>query len=112
MTTANLDGIYQGDDYSAVLSIDDGSGAPVDLQQYQIRAQMRTDVADKQSTVAAQFATALDPVNQGYMTISLTSAQTAPLAGNYVWDLQLIDNSGAVQTVFAGIAPVTQEVTR
>lgn len=112
MTTANLPDIYQGDDYTATLSIDDGSGNPLNLQPYAIRAQMRTDMADKQPTVAAQFSVALDPVNVGWFTISLTSAQTTPLGGNYVWDCQLTDNSGVVQTVFQGIAPVQQEVTR
>ena len=109
--TANLDGLYQGDDFATSVQLLNEDGSPFDLTNCTARAQMRQDFADD-APVAAQFVIAFDAVVQGAINLSLPGSLTTPLSGNYVWDMQLTDPDGAITTVISGMAPVTPEVTR
>jgi hypothetical protein len=102
--------IYQGDDYAAVVTVSNGSTPPDQvLAGYAAQAQIRTGVADKQTTVACEI---LTTVSSPYVNLSIPHALTMALKGRYVWDLQLIDPSGLITTILSGAVTVTQEVTR
>jgi len=109
MTRQDLS-IYQGDDYLATVTVSTADGAPADLTGYSASAQIRRKPADFSPEVAAEFLAeiALPQV----IILTLTNAQTLALSGVYSWDLQVTDAGGAVQTIMAGQARVTQEVTR
>jgi len=107
MNQADL-GIYQGDDFAAVVIVNNG-GSTVDLTTYTITAQIRRDVADNSPAVACEMDIEVDG-NQ--ILLSLDHDATAQLSGDYVWDLQLVDPTGKVDTILAGGVCVTQEVTR
>ena len=107
--TANL-AIYQGDDYAAVVAISNGGGT-LDLTGYAAQAQIRTDYADQGGTVAAEIQITPDwPALT--LALDIPHDVTATLAGNYVWDLQIVAPDGAITTILAGEVSVTQEVTR
>jgi len=101
--------LYQGDDFIATVTVSNADGSPADLTGCTAKAQIRKDVADKQPSVATEFTTS---VQSPVINISLTHEQTLQLNGDYVWDLQITDGSGAITTILAGGISVTQEVTR
>lgn len=105
--SANLT-LYQGDDYSAVVHVTAG-GVAADLTGYTAKAQLRRDVADKADVVDAEFEAAIVGSD---VLLALEGAVTEALSGKYVYDMQLTAADGAVQTVIAGTATVTAEVTR
>lgn len=109
MTRQDLS-IYQGDDYSAVVSVSNADGAPADLTGYSAAAQVRRKPADLSAEVAAEFAVT---IQSPHILLSLTHEETLVLSGVYVWDLQLTAIAdGAVMTIMAGQARISQEVTR
>jgi hypothetical protein len=110
MTTRQDLSIYQGDDYSATVTVSNADGTPADLSGYSAAAQIRRKPADLSAEVEAQFLVSiLSPV----IHLSLTHDETLALSGVYVWDLQLTDGaSGAVITILYGQVRIAQEVTR
>jgi len=101
--------LYQGDDWLATVDVLDGTG-PADLSGYTANAQIRREVADLDQNVAAEITTQI--IQPNTIVLSLLHDVTATLSGNYVWDLELIDDTGVVETILHGAVTVTQEVTR
>ena len=106
---ANL-AIYQGDDYAAVVTVMNGSATPPDLTGYLAQAQIRVGPADTNPQIVVEIATEIVPPN--LIDLSIPSADTVGLSGNYSWDLQLVDTNGMIETILAGNVVVTAEVTR
>jgi hypothetical protein len=102
--------IYQGDDYSAVVTVLNGTG-PADLTGYTAQAQIRPGPADRFRQIIAELGTSIDTANS-LIYLSLPSATTTPLAGAFYWDLQLTAPGGTVTTILAGVATITPEITR
>jgi hypothetical protein len=109
VTRADLS-IYQGDDYSGVVSVYNEDGSDADLSGYSAQSEIRTDVADKAPVVVAAMTTTVRAPN--FVDLSLSNAITETLLGRYSWDLQLTSGAGKITTVLAGKVLVTQEVTR
>lgn len=102
--------LYQGDDWTAVVYVQDPSGNPVDVSDHTAKAQIRRSSADTDSTVDAEMTTSITGFT---VTLGLTHTVLAALSGSYRWDLQLTDiASGGVQTVLYGPVTVLAEVTR
>jgi hypothetical protein len=101
--------MYQGDDYVATVTVSNADGSATDLSGFAVKSQIRRGVADVDADVVAEFTVTIQSPE---ILLALTHAQTTPLSGNYVWDLQLTDASGTVTTIMAGQVIVTQEVTR
>jgi hypothetical protein len=108
-STANL-AIYQGDDYSAIVSVTDGSGTSADLTGYTPQAQIRLGPADTNSIVVVEIVTSLTLPNT--INLSIPHSITTQLSGLYAWDLQLIKPDASIETILAGKVQVTLEVTR
>jgi len=111
MTHADLR-IYQGDDYTATVTVNYADGSPADLTNYSAKAQIRRSVADTATDIACSIACTVQPPNT--VQLAITHAQAATLAGDYVWDLQLITPSpqSYIITIMSGRVRATQEVTR
>jgi hypothetical protein len=105
---ANL-AIYQGDDYAALVTVTDMAGQAVDLTGYSAQAQIRSGPADTNPVVMADITTA---ITANLITLTMPGSVTLPLAGRFVWDLQLVAPSGVTTTILAGAAIVTAEITR
>lgn len=100
--------IHQGDDYSAVVTVTDGTGAPANLTGYTARAQIRRTVADDSDIVYAMQT----QITGADITLSIPHTVTETLTGRYRWDLELVSSSDVVSTLLNGSVVVTQEVTR
>jgi len=101
--------IYQGDDFGAIVTVNNEDGTPADISTYTAQAQIRRGAADVDPVVAAQFtATVESPV----INLTLTHDQTLLLTGTYVWDLQLVSAGGVITTIMTGPVRTSAEVTR
>lgn len=107
--------IYRGDKFPFMFSIKDDAGEYMDKTGYTPSAQIRASV-DDEAVVAEFVAELLDQVvAPGGVTLLLTGADTAVIPpGNYVWDVQLVNDADPtdVTTYFAGAVTVAGDVTR
>jgi hypothetical protein len=101
--------IYQGDDFTAVVTIRNQDGTVADITGYTAKAQIRRQIADEDPLVVAEIATS---VTSPQVSLSLTHTQTTLLQGRYKWDLQLTTPTGEIDTVLAGTVITTAEITR
>lgn len=107
-TKANII-IDQGTTFSTSIFITDENGDPIDLTSYTGVSQMRKHYTSSNSQ---SFSVSLGG-NQGTVTLSLTSTQTANLTpGRYVYDVEITSGSNVVSRIIEGIVTVTPEVTR
>jgi len=103
--------LYQGDDWAGLVTVKNCDGTQLDLDGYQVNAQIREGPADQSHCIVACFTTAILLPDQ--ISISLTHWQTECLRNrNYRWDLQIVSPEGVITTVVPGRVNVTHEVTR
>lgn len=101
--------VYQGDDYGAIVTVKDGTGADADISTYTARAQIRRNYADLEPAVLIEIAVT---VASPEINLAITHDQTRSLTGKAVWDLQLTSAEGIVTTLLYGAVTLRQEVTR
>jgi hypothetical protein len=114
--------IEQGSTFSVQLTINDSSGAPINLTGHVFRGQIRKTISD--STIQASFTfTILDQVTDtGKVVVSLTAAQTTAISFPSQKTVERTDVemsydieseiSGTVYRWLEGIASISPEVTR
>lgn len=101
--------IYQGDDYSAVVTVTDADGAEADITGYTARAQIRRQVADTDTVIALDMPATVESPR---VLFGASHDDTASLSGSYLWDLELTSPDDVVTTIMRGNVKVTQEITR
>jgi hypothetical protein len=99
--------LYTGDDFSMTLTLTNSDGSATNLTGYTAQAQIRSQSGS--TTISTSFVTSTVG-NQ--VILSLPSANSQGLVGNYVWDCQVTSQSGIIQTLVAGSVSFTQDVTR
>ncbi|PWT79186.1 MAG: hypothetical protein C5B60_00105 [Chloroflexi bacterium] len=103
--------LYQGDDWAAMVCVNNSDGTAADLNGYSVQAHIREGVADQSWDRAAELTCAIVLPNQ--ISISLTNRQTTQLTQpSYRWDLQIVSPDGITTTIMAGQVRVLLEVTR
>jgi hypothetical protein len=108
MTTRANIVIDQGAAFSAEISVTDDNSDVVDLSGYTANAQMKKWYT---STNSVSFSTSIN-AEEGLVTISLTTAQTANIEfGRYVYDVIIHDTNSVSTKIVEGIAMVTPTVT-
>ena len=105
--------VEQGTTFSQTLTwkID---GTAVNLTGYTARMQARDDVTSTTTILSLTQAAGLTLGGvAGTIVIALTATTTAALvAGNYVYDLELVSSGGVVTRLVQGTLAVSAEVTR
>jgi len=104
--------IEQGFDFETTFELaDTSSGDLLNLTGYSIESQLRKTYTS--STSVSFASTVVLPENTGMVRISLGSTETISLKpGRYVYDVQLINNSGVKSKAVEGAALVRAGVTR
>lgn len=104
--------IDQGDDETVTITRQHEDGSPIDITGYTVWLtvkESRSD-ADADAVVQKQETTHTDPTN-GITELTLTAADTEPLAGSYYYDVQEKTAGGTVNTLLAGVFHVQPDVT-
>ena len=100
--------IDQGSTFTTSITFNDDTGNAINFSSYTGQAQMRKHFSSSNST---SFSVSL--TSNGVVTLSLTANQTGNLvAGRYVYDLEVTDNSNQISRLIEGIVTVTPNVTR
>lgn len=107
-TKANIV-IDQGTTFSTTLELTDENDDLYDLSNYTANSKMKKWYT---STNSVEFSTAINN-DTSEITLSLTAEQTDLIeAGRYVYDVEIVDNSGTVIRLLEGIVTVTPSVTK
>jgi len=107
-TKANIV-IDQGTTFSTTLELTDENDDLYDLSNYTASSKMKKWYT---STNSVEFSTAINN-DTSEITLSLTAEQTDLIeAGRYVYDVEIVDNSGTVIRLLEGIVTVTPSVTK
>ena len=105
-TPVNLS-LYSGDDFTMILTVMNPDGTPTNLAGTTVKSQIRPNPAS--STISATLHWA---IQANVITLSLIGTDSQNLVGNYSWDCQITNTNAIVQTLVAGTATFTQDVTR
>lgn len=102
--------IIIGDTKTVSVTMQDGSGSPINITGRTYSAQLRSTVDS--STVLATFSCAVTNGSAGQMNATLSATQTAGLAvGSGIWSLR--ETSGSVvTTILEGPVQIQQSPTR
>lgn len=107
--TSNLF-IDQGSDYSSTITVASGSGAPLNLQNFTVRSQMRKSYG---ASLAYTFNTEVYDAPTGRIRLTLTATQSEEIpAGRYLYDVEITSPGGAKKRVVEGIVTVTPQITQ
>lgn len=108
-TVSNLT-IDQGTTYSYTFTVEDATGTTRDLTNYTARSQLRRSYYTSANT---SFTANISDPGSGNVVLSLTATQTSALKpGRYVYDVELVSNTAAVERIVEGIITVTPEATK
>lgn len=100
--------LYEGDDFTFMVTVRDSAGLPVDLTGVTARAQIRTSVSAE--SILGEFTPTIDAL-AGNIWLHLDDSVSSILPPTGVWDVE-IDRSGDVETLAAGTISMTADVTR
>lgn len=106
--TANFE-IDQGADHGISFRLRDEDNIPVDLAGYTGRAKMRKTLNTSKSQ---DFVVVINTISSS-VNLLIAAANTAKLvAGQYVYDVELISSANLVTRIVEGIVTVSPQVTR
>lgn len=102
--------IDQGADFVGIFpAVTTSGGSVLNLTTYTAMAQMRRSYA---SSDAVAFTVTISNPTGGIITLNLASSETQGLAPTrYVYDVNIISNTGVITRVFEGIVTVNPGVT-
>ncbi len=102
--------IDQGTTYSVTITVTNDAGTARNLTGYSARSQLRKSFYTTSNTA---FTVAINNPSEGEIDLSLTASQTANIkAGRYVYDVELVSNTNAVERIVEGIITVYPEATK
>jgi|TARA_R110000824_G_scaffold267819_1_gene456610 hypothetical protein len=105
----------QGSTFSKKLTVKDSSTPPVarNLSTFTARMQVRPDLGS--STKLLDLTSAAGDItlnSSGEIEITVSATATAALSQGGIYDLEIVDASGAVERVVQGDFTLSKEVTR
>lgn len=102
--------IDAGSTFSTEVTVNDATGNPINLTNYQARAQIRKSYY---STTAIDFVVTKTNANNGILNMSISASNTSNIRpGRYVYDVEIEDSSNVVTRIFEGIVTISPGVTR
>ena len=103
--------VEQGTDYITTITLDDINGDPFNLVGYTAKSQIKKSYYSANTT--AEFTVSFTDSENGIISISLSSANTANIsAGRYLYDVVIKDDENNIKTrVLEGIVNILPQVT-
>jgi len=112
-TPQNVDyTIWQGDTWQPGTITVTASGTPIDFTGWTATMEIRNAISnDVALTLTSNPAAGIAMSSVGVITLSMTATQTSALIGEYRYDLQTTNTSGAIRTFLYGVINVTSDTT-
>lgn len=102
--------VDQGSDYSSIVTVASGSGAPLNLANFIVKSQMRKSYG---ASLAYDFTAEVFDAPTGRIRLRLSAAQSEEIpAGRYLYDVEITSPAGAKKRVVEGIVTVTPQITQ
>lgn len=103
--------VDQGSTYSNIITVASSTGAPLDLTNYTVAAQMRKSYG---SSVAYNFTASVYNAVDGKVRLQLTDVQASAIpAGRYLYDIEITNTISSAKTrILEGTVIVTAEITK
>jgi len=102
--------IDQGSNFLAYVDITDSEGNALNLTGYTVAGQIRKTYS---SSTAVNFSAAVNSAVNGTISLTLSDTVTNGMkAGRYVYDVEILSNSGSRTRVLEGQVEVTPGVTQ
>lgn len=105
----DLDDVTQGDTKTYTYTFSDGSDEPYDITDWTLYFTVRPDYGE--TPVITKDVTTHTAPTDGETEVKLTSTDTDIEAGSYVYDVQVKNGAGDVETVMKGHFIVDKQVT-
>lgn len=110
MTTASQNFVmYAGDTKNLVITVTDISGAIINLTGAIVKWKLTYSNGTIYKDTTGGGVTITSPTT-GVFTVKLNSIDTSSLSGNFLHGAELIDSSGNVSTILAGIASINTAI--
>ena len=108
-TVSNLF-IDQGSDFSAIVTLKNQNGTPINLTGFTVASQFRKTY---QSSSFTAFTVTVHNAEQGKVKLQLPAATSSLLqAGRYLYDVEITSPIGERKRALEGIIVLTPEITR
>jgi hypothetical protein len=112
-----INDIEQGADWALYLTFQEANGTATNLTGCSLRMKIKTDYTSNNGTTVANLTSPSGGISitsaiNGAVAVTMPASQTANLtAGDYVYDLKLISNTGAVDYEIMGGLAILPSVT-
>lgn len=102
--------IDQGSDFSAIVTLNNQDGTPINLTNYTVKSQFRKSY---QSSVAVNFTVSIYNAAQGKIRLQLpASASSEVQPGRYLYDVEITSPINERKRALEGVVILTPEITR
>lgn len=109
---ATISNLYidQGSDFSAIVTLNNQDGTPINLTGFTVKSQFRKSY---QSSVAVDFTVSIYNASQGKIRLQLSaSTSSAVAAGRYLYDVEITSSANERKRALEGVVILTPEITR
>lgn len=108
-TVSNLY-IDQGSDFSAIVTLQNQDGTPINLTGFTVKSQFRKSY---QSSSATDFTVSVYNALQGKVRLQLPAASSTGIQpGRYLYDVEITSPANERKRALEGIIVLTPEITR
>ena len=109
---ATISNIYidQGSDFSAIVTLNNQDGTPINLTSATVASQFRKSY---RSSTATNFTVAIYNASLGQIRMQLSAtASSGVIAGRYLYDVEVVFPTGEKKRALEGIVVINPEITR
>lgn len=109
---ATISNLYidQGSDFSAIVTLNNQDGTPINLTGFAVKSQFRKSY---QSSVAVDFIVSLYNAPQGKIRLQLpANSSSSVAAGRYLYDVEITSPSNERKRALEGVVVITPEITK
>jgi len=102
--------IDQGSDFSAIVTVNNQDGTPINLTGFTVKSQFRKSY---QSSVAVNFTVSIYNAVQGKIRLQLpANTSSGVAAGRYLYDVEITSPTSERKRALEGVVVITPEITK
>lgn len=103
--------VWQGDTWAPGTITAKENGVGIDFTGWSAKAEVRNAISNDVAVTLTSPSSGITLNSSGVITLTMTAAQTNGLLGEYRYDLQMTNPSGAIKTYTFGTITVANDYT-